>query len=118
MGAHLPERDQEALLQSCPWLPIVLVPLFLGRRDDANRRALLLLFLVPAVVIPIYAFFAWHGELALNLRYFLPTLPFLSLLAADAIRRTRASPPRRGWERQVAAATTAALYLLLRLPTP
>ncbi len=37
--------------------------------------------LLPATFIAFFGYFAWHGGHALNLRYFLPMLPFTSILA-------------------------------------
>ena len=76
---------KKALLQSCPYLVALALPLIslLRGRDVC---ALGVLFLVPAGFVTIYAYFAWHGGLAFNLRYLVPTLPFLAILTAYAWR--------------------------------
>ena len=76
---------KKALLQSCPYLVALALPLMsLLRGRDV--RALGVLFLVPAGFVTVYAYFAWHGGLAFNLRYLVPTLPFLAILTAYAWR--------------------------------
>jgi 4-amino-4-deoxy-L-arabinose transferase-like glycosyltransferase len=77
---------KKSLLQSCPYLVVLIVPLVHLLRRDANRLALALLFLVPASYIGALAYFAHHGGPGLNLRYLVPALPFLSILAAYAWR--------------------------------
>ena len=50
--------------------------------DSPFRLAVLsLLLLVPATFIAVCGYFAWPGGHALNLCYFLPTIPFMSILA-------------------------------------
>ncbi len=50
--------------------------------DSPFRLAeLSLLLLVPATFIAVCGYFAWPGGHALNLCYFLPTIPFMSILA-------------------------------------
>lgn len=76
---------KKALLQSCPWLAAALLPLVgAGATGRGERRSALLLALVPLLYLGVYAFFAWHGGLCLNLRYLLPALPFLAILGAAA----------------------------------
>ncbi|MFH0825615.1 MAG: phospholipid carrier-dependent glycosyltransferase [Pseudomonadota bacterium] len=77
---------KKAFLQSMPYLTILVLPLvgLVRRKEDAP--ALSLLFLVPACVIGFFSYMKDHGGLSLNLRYFLPVLPFTSILTAYAIR--------------------------------
>ena len=73
---------KKSLLQSCPYL--VLVPLLaLGKRRESLKR-LAFLAIVPASFIGFYGYLAWHGSVALNMRYLNPILPFTSILAAVA----------------------------------
>lgn len=76
---------KKSLLQSSPFLVALVVPLvsFLRGRDVV---ALGILFLVPASYVTVYSYFAWHGGQALNLRYFVPALPFFAILTAYAWR--------------------------------
>ncbi len=77
---------KKALLQSCPYLVVMVLPLaaFLLRRKE--RSALGVLLLVPPAYIVVYSYLAWHGGLAFHLRYFLPIFPFTSILTAYAWR--------------------------------
>jgi hypothetical protein len=103
---------KKSLLQSCPWMAALVLPLVdaaLGRR----RRAVLLLSLVPAAYLGFYSAFAWHGGLSLNLRYWLPALPFLAVLGALAWRRLAAAAGPAGG--RVAAAAGLAVVLVYAL---
>jgi hypothetical protein len=72
---------KKSLLQSCPYLVVLLVVSLQLLRSGKDAVALSLLMLVPATFIAFFGYFAWHGGHALNLRYFLPMLPFTSILA-------------------------------------
>ncbi|MHA1528461.1 MAG: hypothetical protein ACTSVG_05545 [Alphaproteobacteria bacterium] len=96
------------MLQSCPYLIVLALPLIaLVRGKDA--RALSVLFLIPAVYVTYFSYSAWHGGQALNLRYFVPSLPFFSILTAYAWRDI-ASSFRRLW---VGAATLGGITLVI-----
>ncbi len=73
---------KKSLLQSLPWLPLVALPLARLARDGPAARGLTVLFLALASYIGVYSYFAWHGGLSLNLRYFTPVLPFLAIFGA------------------------------------
>ena len=75
---------KKSLLQSCPYLVVLLIPLLAAWRHPQERRILGPLFLVPSTFIGIYSFFAWHGGQGFNMRYFLPALPFTAILTAVA----------------------------------
>jgi hypothetical protein len=83
---------KKSLLQSCPYLVVLLLP-FLGIiRNDKESVQLTILFLVPVVFIGFCAYHnGWHGGLCLNLRYFVPILPFTSILSAYAWRELSAN---------------------------
>ncbi len=108
---------KKALLQSCPYLVLLLVPAMrLGRRraaagaeaDEREARRLAILFAVPLVYFAFYAQFSWHGGLSLNLRYLTTILPYTSILVAWALRQPLASPMR--W-RECLTGAGAALVL-------
>ena len=109
---------KKALLQSCPYLVALVLPLVsLLRGRDV--RTLGILFLVPAGFMAVYASFAWHGGQSLNLRYFLPVLPFTSILTAFAWREISSGLTDN--QRRisiVAGALSAGLYLALILLGP
>ncbi len=73
---------KKALLQSCPYLSLLL---FADLPRDGSRR--LVLLGTPALFVALYAAFAWHGGLALNLRYWTPVLPFAALATAVCLAR-------------------------------
>lgn len=78
---------KKSLLQSCPYLVVLLLPFLRIFRRDREYIQLIILFLIPIVFISFYSYHnAWHGGLSLNLRYFIPILPFTSILSAYAWR--------------------------------
>jgi hypothetical protein len=78
---------KKSLLQSCPYLVVLLLPFLRIIRNDKESVQLTILFLVPVVFIGFYAYHnGWHGGLCMNLRYFIPILPFTSMLSAYAWR--------------------------------
>lgn len=80
------EGLKKSLLQSCPYLVVLIVPLLHIVRRNREWFPLSLLFSVPFVFISFYAYYAWHGGESLNLRYVVPIFPFTSILAAHAWR--------------------------------
>lgn len=109
---------KKSLLQSAPYL-VILLPLLLrlGRGPGEGHR-LLLPFLIVAAYVATLSYFAWHGGLCLNLRYFLPILPFTSLLTAIAIREYRLVEGRRGFLLSALVLAVVATHLLATLPQP
>jgi hypothetical protein len=105
---------KKALLQSCPYLIVLVLPLAVLARGRKDGFALGLLFLVPAVYVAAFSYFAWHGGQAFNLRYFVPILPFTSILTAYAWREATRDLSHR-WRRAAFAAglSTIVLYLFL-----
>ena len=78
---------KKSLLQSCPYLVVLLLPFLRIIRKDKESVQLTILFLVPVAFIGFYAYHnGWHGGLCMNLRYFIPILPFTSMLSAYAWR--------------------------------
>ncbi len=105
---------KKALLQSCPYLVVLVLPLAQLLRGRRDTSALGVACLVPATYFAVYAAFAWHGGMALNLRYFLPIFPLTSILTAYAWRELTEGLPA-AWHRAAifAGLGTATLYLLL-----
>lgn len=79
---------KKALLQSCPYLALLVLPALAALRGHADRGRLAALALVPGAFLAAYGYFAWDGGMVLNLRYLAPTLPFLAILSAWALRET------------------------------
>lgn len=84
---------KKALSQSLPWLPLLALPLAALFRPREPARLIGVLFLSSAGYIAVYSYYAWHGGLALNLRYFLPFLPAFAILGAWAFRELAADAP-------------------------
>ncbi|MDL1983385.1 MAG: hypothetical protein LWX54_04220 [Deltaproteobacteria bacterium] len=83
---------KKSLLQSCPYLVVLLLPFLRIIRNDKETVQLTILFLVPVAFIGFYAYRnGWHGGLCMNLRYFIPILPFTSMLSAYAWRELSAN---------------------------
>lgn len=101
---------KKALLQSCPYLALLVVPAYGLFRKDPARLHRALLFAPMALVVGVFSFFSWHGGLALNIRYFLPVLPFAAILTVDAIR-TLAARAHRLWMLPSGAAMAGAMAL-------
>jgi hypothetical protein len=94
------EGLKKSLLQSCPYLVGLIIPLLHIVRRDRKWFPLLLLFSIPLAFISFYAYYAWHGGESLNLRYFVPIFPFTSILAAYAWRELTHGLRRR-WKGNV-----------------
>lgn len=108
---------KKSLLQSCPYLVSLAIPAWMLWRGPRSRPAIAMLFLVPLSYIGVYGFFAWHGGQGLNLRYFLPTLPFLAILTAYAWRELTDGFTNQ-WDRWFAIVGLAilAVYAVVALP--
>ena len=75
---------KKALLQSLPFLAVLILPvvhMVRGRHAPAHALCLLV---IAATIVP-FAMRQWHGGLSLNMRYFASALPFLAILAAYAL---------------------------------
>lgn len=105
---------KKALLQSCPYLGVLIVLAGGARRAPNERRALALLLATAALVALFYARTSWHGGLSFNLRYFCVCLPFLAIAAGFALARLAEADGRAqaGVAGVVAAAAFAAAWFL------
>ncbi|MDJ1018251.1 MAG: hypothetical protein QNJ35_17205, partial [Paracoccaceae bacterium] len=74
---------KKALGQSLPWIGILLALIGLRWRDD--RRSISVLLILIAVWSFPFLVRSWHGGLGSNMRYFLPVLPALCILATWTI---------------------------------
>lgn len=108
---------KKSLLQSLPYLAALAVPLAGLWRDRRNAPVLAMVFLVPVSYLTVYAFFAWHGGPGLNLRYFVPTLPFLAILTAYAWGAVAEDLPR-AWRLRLVllGAVLAVLFFVFLFP--
>ncbi len=108
---------KKSLLQSLPYLVLVVVPLIgiIGSRREYPQ--LLMLFLIPVIVGGFYSYTVYeHGGMCLNYRFFLPMLPFTSILCAFALRdlheRWGGFPFGFFWVFLIAALTAGCRFLL------
>ncbi len=120
VGAH-----KKALLQSMPFLALLVVPVAVMWRKSKDVSAILLLLLVPLTFTTYYSYSFLQGEagggLCLNQRYLLPSFPFLCILAAYAVKRVidQAVPLFVLYVSAAAALLTVAYFLLAtRLASP
>jgi len=75
---------KKSLLQSCPYLTVLFLPLAKIARAGKKSVPLAVLYIPLFVFIAVFSYFAWHGGPGFNMRYFLPILPFTSILCAYA----------------------------------
>ena len=85
---------KKALLESCPYLILIVIPAVRGIARG-TYGANWLLWLVPAGFVGFYGYLAWHGSVGWSMRYLIPTLPFLALLASHELLRVREHIPTR-----------------------
>ncbi|MGH9464884.1 MAG: glycosyltransferase family 39 protein, partial [Thermoanaerobaculia bacterium] len=71
---------KKSLLQSCPYLTVLAMA-----KPPRERSRRIALVGIPLLFVGLYAAFAWHGGLALNLRYWTPVLPFAAIGTAAAL---------------------------------
>ena len=87
---------KKALVQSLPFLPLLLLPIF-SFIKGVNVRETSLCLLAIAAPITFYAMNQWHGGGSYNMRYFIPALPFIAILTAISLQTlfSKASSPTR-----------------------
>jgi hypothetical protein len=104
----------KAFLQSCPYLAALVIPAGALIRGVQDRGPLVMLFLIPGAFIVFYAYFYWYGVEWWNLRYFLPVLPFTSILCAYSWRELNRGLSRR-WHlpQLVGVGSTAIVFSVL-----
>lgn len=105
---------KKALLQSCPWLVLLGIPIaaWTRRRDPGTT----VLFLVIGAFLTLYGYQRWHGGLGFNMRYFLPFLPLAAILAADGWKSLASEIPS-GWRRAAVIAGLLTVFIWIPLLT-
>jgi 4-amino-4-deoxy-L-arabinose transferase-like glycosyltransferase len=103
---------KKALFQSMPFFLIVILAIaefFRGK----NVRAAGFCLLFAAAPIVFFGVKQWHGGYALNMRFFFPAIPFLTILSAAAITHLmqRAHMPRKTMFRNALAGFAALVAL-------
>ncbi|MEO0464915.1 MAG: hypothetical protein AAF216_00105 [Pseudomonadota bacterium] len=105
--------NKKALLQSMPFAVLLLVPavdLVRGR----NWKTHSLGFGVIAAVVLFYSLSQWHGGLGMNMRYFIPAVPFVAILSAFGLVRLIAlAPPARPDEQTIRLGILLGIGLVL-----
>ncbi|MEM8997981.1 MAG: hypothetical protein AAGF23_24585, partial [Acidobacteriota bacterium] len=106
---------KKSLLQSCPYLVMLYVPLIAAWRGHRHGTRLLFLLFLPAPFIGVFGSLAWHGSVALNMRYLNPILPWTSILVAWVWFRLEQRPGTgRAWT--FAGVTFIALFFAFAGP--
>lgn len=75
---------KKALIQSLPYLPLIILPAFYVFRGK-KLSEITLCALAIAAPVAFYALNQWHGGGSYNMRYFLPATPFIAMLCAAAL---------------------------------
>jgi len=76
---------KKALIQSLPFLPLIIIPVFTMMRGRYVAATALCLLAIAAPVA-FYSINQWHGGGSYNMRYFIPALPFIAILSAVGLR--------------------------------
>jgi hypothetical protein len=103
---------KKTLLQSCPYFVLCIVPAALAVRQPIAHVRVLAIAIVAAGFIVPFAYFSWHGGRSLNMRYFLPALPFLVLLSFLGFRTVVAEFARKACTLAISGAITGLLVAL------
>lgn len=78
------DYPKKALIQSTPFLPLLIVPIVGFFRGKFVTSVSLCLLAISAPIV-FYALNQWHGGGSYNMRYFLPATPFIAILCAFSI---------------------------------
>jgi hypothetical protein len=108
---------KKALLQSCPYLTALVLPLVLAARSSSDAPRPWLHCVPLVVLLAVFASRSWHGGLGLNMRYLMPALPMTSVLTAWVIREVRPTTPA-GWSSVAAGLGATLVVYWLAEPAP
>lgn len=104
-------RYKKALVQSLPWIALAIGPVWAFVRGEQARAHALMLGVIAAPIV-FYSLNQWHGGLSYSMRYFLPAVPMLAVLAGLGLRRVLGNQ-RAAWRR---AAMTAVAVVACGAP--
>jgi hypothetical protein len=107
---------KRALLQSCPFLVLAFVAVARAIRERRDLASVAWLGSVALIPIAFYGAFSWNGGLGMNMRYLLPAVPFLCILAAMVVRDMLQQAPLR-WPAACAAVGAAVLLFATGPPS-
>lgn len=80
---------KKALLQSLPFAALAVFPVAaFFRGKDAGAHAFSLLMI--SAILGFFSLKGFHGGMAFNMRYFLPAIPFIAILSAQAFQNLTA----------------------------
>ena len=79
---------KKAMFESLPFAGFLLLPVARLFQSE-NRSSYALCCVIPLAWFTFYGYSQWHGGGGTNMRYFLPTLPFICILAAFAWKELR-----------------------------
>lgn len=86
---------KKAIVQSIPWIGVLALLLVSRPREDAGIGVLLCILII-FFWTPLFGRTAWHGGFSTNMRYFLPIVPFICILASYALSKLPAVPRQYG----------------------
>ncbi len=104
---------KKALVQSIPWLALIIIPVIHALRGR-NSTAAGLCVLGIAAPVCFYALNQWHGGGSYNMRYFMPALPFLAILAANGFQKLRGDQSLNRQSILIALVAATVFYLGLQ----
>ena len=108
---------RKALVQSLPFIVLLIIPIIQVFRESKDRVSLLMLTPVPLVYISYYSYSfldLMAGGLTLNARYYLPCLPFIAILCSYAVKELNGKAPCLDFTALAAIClVTTASYLIL-----
>jgi len=77
---------KKALFQSCPHMAVSIAAGILILKESINKKLNIkhtfLLIAMPIIYLLYFGYYKWIGGLCFNLRYYIPALPFLTILSA------------------------------------
>ncbi|NNE87221.1 MAG: hypothetical protein HKN27_04020 [Silicimonas sp.] len=106
---------KKALGQSMPWIGALCVLLVWPWAQ--RRRAITCILIFAALWMFPFVIRAWHGGLSLNMRYFLPVLPALCILAAWILKELMGNAIPRLFLFAIIAGFTASFLWISAHPT-
>ncbi|MDU8913282.1 hypothetical protein [Aestuariicoccus sp. MJ-SS9] len=77
---------KKAVAQSMPWIGIIVALAVFPLRPSERFGLIVCTLLIVTWSLP-FARISWHGGGSANMRYFLPVIPFVSILSAIALSR-------------------------------
>jgi len=81
---------RRSLVQSLPYLSLLLLPVLRLYRGRPDAAATLMLLVIPLTFVAYFSLFTHgYGGLGYNFRYLIPVMPFVAILSAYALREMK-----------------------------